>query len=124
MAEFSFRLDKDNTELILSACRQQRARAFEIIGMKAESNAKAEITAKKAIDTGRLRNSITHQVDSSAFVNRVVVGTNVEYGKYVELGTHTPEGAEWRMAPRPFIKPAIEDHISEYQSIIENELRK
>lgn len=117
MAEFSFRLDKDNTELILNACRQQRARAFEIIGQKAESNAKAEITAKKAIDTGRLRNSITHQVDSSAFVNKVIVGTNVEYGKYVELGTY-------KMTARPFIKPSIQDHISEYQSIIENELRK
>lgn len=41
----------------------------------------------------------------------VYVGTNVKYAQYVELGTK-------RMGPRPFLKPAVTDHISEYMDIL------
>lgn len=41
----------------------------------------------------------------------VYVGTNVKYAQYVELGTK-------RMGPRPFLKPAVIDHISEYMDIL------
>ena len=108
-----FTLAEDNSEMLLQACRKQRERAFEIIGMKAEGYAKKKYCP---VDTGRLRNSITHQVDSSIFVNSVTIGTNVEYGKYVEMGTS-------KMEAQPFLKPTIENHLSEYQSILENELK-
>ena len=58
--------------------------------------------------TGRLRNSITGAYDG----NSAQVGTNVEYGPYVELGTS-------KMKERPFIKPAIAEHIDEYKEIFE-----
>jgi HK97 gp10 family phage protein len=39
------------------------------------------------VDTGRLRASITPQVDVSAETVRGIVGSNVTYAPYVELGT-------------------------------------
>lgn len=52
------------------------------------------------VDTGRLRSSITHDMerDSRGLVG--FVGTNVEYGPYVELGTRF-------MRPQPFLRPAL-----------------
>ena len=49
--------------------------------------------------------------------NTVFVGTNVFYAPYVELGTS-------KMKPRPFLKPSVENHISEYKNIIQKELKK
>ena len=85
-------------------------RALEIIGGKAESYAKALCP----VDTGRLRNSITHQQYDK---DTEIIGTNVEYAPYVELGTH-------RMAARPYLRPAAEEHGDEYKQVIINELRK
>lgn len=49
--------------------------------------------------TGRLRNSITHEVASDGLSGRS--GTNTEYAPYQELGTRT-------IPPRPFLFPAFE----------------
>lgn len=49
-------------------------------------------------DTGRLRASISHEVDKSAQVARV--GTNVIYGKFLELGSS-------KMAARPFLRSTL-----------------
>lgn len=48
-------------------------------------------------DTGRLRASIAHEVDGKT----ARVGTNVTYGKFLELGTK-------KMAARPFLRPTYE----------------
>ena len=45
----------------------------------------------------------------------VYIGTNVEYAPYVELGALGRD-------PKPYLKPAVENHIGEYQKIIEGEL--
>jgi len=83
-----------------------KARALEIIGGKAESYAKKLCP----VDTGRLRNSITHQRYDE---NTEVVGSNVEYAPFVELGTH-------KMAARAFLRPAAEGHTAEYMNIIKS----
>lgn len=52
------------------------------------------------VDTGRLRSSITHDlsVDAQGIVARV--GTDVEYGLYLEVGTS-------KMEARPYLRPAL-----------------
>ena len=69
---------------------------------------------KCPVDTGRLRNSITHQVVESE--KAVYIGSNVEYTPYVELGTS-------KQKPQPFLRPAIADHLDEYSAIAKRELQ-
>lgn len=95
---------------VLSAEQAARNRALEIIGGKAESYAKRLCP----VDTGRLRNSITHQQYDD---DTEVIGTNVEYAPFVELGTH-------RQQPKPFLRPAAEGHTAEYKNIIKTEMSK
>ncbi|QQS25153.1 MAG: HK97 gp10 family phage protein [Actinomycetota bacterium] len=53
-----------------------------------------------AVDTGRLRSSITHELGAKGPVLVARVGTNVTYAKHLELGTS-------KMRPRPFLRPAL-----------------
>lgn len=53
-----------------------------------------------AVDTGRLRSSITHDVKVEGDEVIGLVGTATEYGLYLELGTN-------KMAARPFLRPAV-----------------
>ena len=110
-----------------AALRNAKDRALEICGGMAETYAKQLCP----VDTGRLRNSITHvQTDEST----EVIGTNVTYAPFVELGHHQEPGRfvpaigkrlkrEW-VPPKPFLRPAAENHAEEYKRVIENELRK
>ena len=94
----------------LAAEDAARARALEIIGGKAESYAKKLCP----VDTGRLRNSITHQQYDE---HTEVVGTNVEYAPFVELGHHTTSGKP--VQAKPFLRPAAENHTAEYKRIVD-----
>lgn len=139
---FGFEIESDNTDKVLGALNEAKERAMEIIGMNAEKYAKAlcpvgtpESTGKKGYRGGTLRNSITHVSDSES----VTVGTNVVYAPYVELGTgpYFKKPPEWEefdtpessgighgyVKPRPFLGPAIEDHLAEYENIIKEELQ-
>ena len=69
----------DNVADVLKATAEQKLRALEAVGKQAEGDIKDEITDVGAVDTGRLRSSIAHQVDGDS----VVVGTNVNYAVYV-----------------------------------------
>lgn len=87
-----------------NAIKEAKARALEIVGGKAETYAKQ----LAPVDTGNLRNSITHeQLDEDT----EVIGTNVEYAPYQELGTS-------KMPAHPFLRPAAEGHGEEYKAII------
>ncbi len=53
-----------------------------------------------AVDTGRLRASVSHRLGRDSTSLFADIGTNVEYGPYVEFGT--------RRAPaQPFLVPAL-----------------
>lgn len=94
---------------VLAAEAQARAKALEICGGKAETYAKRLCP----VDTGNLRNSITHkQYDE----NTEIIGTNVDYAPYVELGHYTKGGG--KVAAKPFLRPAAENHAAEYREII------
>lgn len=100
----------DNTALVVDEINDAVLRALEQIGMAAEGYAKDLCP----VDTGRLRNSITHTVDEST--GAVYIGTNVEYAPYVELGTV-------KQAAQPFLKPAATDYGQTYRNIMKDELR-
>lgn len=93
--------------------KSKKAKALEIIGGKAESYAKKLCP----VDTGNLRNSITHQQMDE---NTEVIGTNVEYAPYVELGHHKTNGGY--VAPKRFLRPAAMNHADEYKAIIKRVL--
>lgn len=63
---------------------------------------KVEAAAKRLcpVDTGRLRSSVTHETGKDQQGPVARVGTNVEYGPFVELGTS-------RMTAKPFLRPAL-----------------
>ena len=101
---------EDNTDEFRDGLDAALTRALEKVGLVAEGYAKRLCP----VDTGRLRNSITHAMEGS---EAVVIGTNVEYAPYVELGTA-------RQKAQPYLRPAAVDHVSEYREIIEGELRR
>lgn len=102
-------VDEDNTEEASQGIRRAIDRALEEIGLAAEGYAKRACP----VDTGNLRNSITHAVASSE--DAVYVGTNVEYAPYVETGTR-------RTAAQPFLRPAATEHGSTYREILKRNL--
>lgn len=80
------------------------------------------------VDTGNLRDSITHAYSDEGKTVTLLVGTNVYYAPYVELGHHQQPG---RFVPKikkrlvrswvpgkPFLRPAFENHINEIFSLI------
>ena len=100
----------DNSKEIIEAMQQATVRALEKCGLTAEGYAKK----LSPVDTGNLRNSITHTVDDGE--PAAYIWTNVEYAPYVCLGTIL-------MKAQPFLKPSVADHANEYRKIIENELK-
>ena len=100
----------DNSDEVLKAFGEQLGIALEAVGLKAEGYAKR----LAPVDTGRLRNSISHAVDMDE--DRVYIGTNVEYAPYVEMGTV-------KTAAQPFLQPAAQDHADEYMKLAEKFLK-
>lgn len=94
----------------LDALPEQIEQALIAIGMTAETYAKQECP----VDTGRLRNSITHEVDMSE--QAAIIGSNVEYAAYVELGTS-------RQKAQPYLRPAAQNHTSEYKNLAKAALK-
>ena len=102
MADIKF---TSNVNDILSAMEKGKRNALTAIG------ATAETYAKKAtpVDTGRLRNSISHSVDGEA----AYIGSNVEYAPYVELGTS-------RAKAHHMLQKAATEHSAEYKRLAED----
>ena len=99
---------KDNTDDVLSALERAKKRGLEAIGLSAEGHAKKETP----VDTGRLRNSISHATDDEA----AYIGTNVEYAPYVELGARGRPGVH-------MLQRAASEHTDEYKRIMEDALK-
>lgn len=104
---------KLNIKEFQNASKRMINLALKTIGQEAEKNAKAGCP----VDTDTLRGSITNQVleDEQA----VIIGTDVKYGKYVELGEH----AKHKVGGAHFLRNGIVDHIDQYQNILEQYLR-
>ena len=124
-----------NLDAVLNGSQEAIERAMEIIGGMVESFAKNLCP----VNTRVLRNSITHTTEDEG--GTAVIGSDVEYAPYVELGTgqyaeggngrKTPwvykdEKGVWHRTtgkkPKPYLRPAVEDHIKEYEEVLKNEL--
>ena len=123
----------DYSAEVLNEFHDAVLRALERCGEQAEGYAKD----LAPVDTGNLRNSISHKVDDGE--PAVYIGSNTSYAPYVELATgiyaeggrptpwvYQDENGNWHWTrgnkAQPFLKPAVADHANEYQSIIKTEL--
>jgi hypothetical protein len=109
-------------------------------GFLVEASAKRLITELKAVDTGRLRASISTASDTekaelrnpvdnskssdvvsqprkgSGDVSVVRVGTSVEYAPFIVFGTRS-------MSPRDFLTPAVHMNLSRIKSLLVSSLQ-
>lgn len=99
----------DDTGIASEGIKDAIATALEKIGLLAEGYA----IKRCPVDTGRLRGSITHEVDFDG--DAVYIGTNVEYAPYVELGTS-------RQKAQPFLRPAASEHGVQYRKVLKKAL--
>lgn len=134
----------DNSPLLKAELEQKIPTALEAVGLQAEGYAKLAMEGHN--DTGLLRNSITHALGGYAPAigtysadkpkpnkknsgsysgtlpadepnyDKVYIGTNVEYARYVELGTS-------RTDPVGFLKSAMSGHTNEYKKILQTFLK-
>ena len=103
---------KENTDEVLAAFKRAKKRGLEVIGLTAEGHAKKNLYPGHGLDTGRLRNSISHATDDEA----AYIGTNVEYAPYVELGSKGRKGLH-------YLQQAATEHADEYKQLMEDSMR-
>lgn len=95
----------DNSKDVISAMKSQLKQAMEACGKEMEANAKNRVHVR----TGALRDSITHESGDGY----AAVGSDLDYALAEEMrggGGHD------------FIKPAVSEHVSDYESIIKSAL--
>ena len=100
---------EDHSQECIDAKNAAVQKALEMIGLQCEGYAKLICP----VDTGRLRNSLTHAQENET---TEVIGSAVEYAPYVEYGTQ-------RSKAQPYLKPAVTNHVSEYKAIAESCLK-
>lgn len=113
--------------------RQALAQAGAVVESAAKENA--------PVDTGELRNSISYEVNGR---DSVSIGTNLEYGPYIEWGSglFAEEGdgrqdvpwhyqsadGEWHTTsgqhPQPFLRPAFEDTVDDVKRVLAENIKK
>ena len=150
MADMSIRVKVDNTAQAKAEMRHKIRVGLKAAGIQAASAAREEIQkSPKRIDTGLLRNSITHAMDGeSAAIGSYKADKASKYtGKIPDPGTYTgkaekePEGKEAvyigtnvdyaiyvhegtdTMAANRFIKNAVENNAAELIEIIKSQLQ-
>lgn len=138
----------DNTPQLHEALDSWAERVLTIWGMKVQDYAQLLVPTGTADSTGiegyvgsALKQSLTYALDLAK--KTVTIGSNLFYSVYVELGTgifaekgngrKTPWvwkdfNGKWHftrgMAPRPFLRPAVEEHIDELREIAVEEGNK
>ena len=97
-------IDKIMTKYV-SESEKQLIKNMELASIAVEGQAKRNIktiksTENKLVDTARMLNSITHEVLKIKNEIIGIIGTNVTYAKFHELGTSN-------IPARPFLRPAL-----------------
>lgn len=101
----------DNRNTVLETLSVVKKRALMRCGAKVENYAKQDAP----VDTGRLRNSIHHEMENDDTVD---IGTDVEYAVFQELGTSRG------VKEKRFLTNGVRNHVDEFKSIIEEEFRR
>ena len=145
--EFKIEVTKNLTKEVIATLEERTYDALKLMGMQAERNAKLNLEHDpRRIDTGNLRNSITHAIGGEAPAIKTYqgdqpsrydgsvrsgsysgntdrrdvpccyVGTNVEYAPEVHYGTE-------RMAPNYFLRDSVYGHEGEYKEIADHVFR-
>ena len=131
---------ENNSKIVLDEMRKKMEDALYIMGVNSVEGANEAISGASgiapAIDTGRLRASISFitptregankvsaeeaaklkvgdTLKGSADENTVVVGSNVEYAEYVHDGTS-------KMVGRPFLRVGIESVLDKMKRQVQN----
>lgn len=130
---------QDNSDEVLTALNDKMSQALEAMAEKAETYAKGLCP----VDTGRLRNSISHTISGAGAITRTYgdttgrsfgqsigsaadtektafVGTNVEYAVYVE----TDDRKSHPNGQAHFLHDAVANHASEYSQIATSILKQ
>ena len=127
-ATFDFKL-KSNRKEVLRGSEEAVERGLAAIGMRAVTYThRPKERGGTPVDTGRLRNSIAWATASQggggadapsgggADDRTVIIGTNVEYGEFVEEGTSNRK-------PAHMLRNALTDGSDEYARIMEAALK-
>ena len=125
---FNFEL-KSNRKEVLRGSEEAIERGLAAIGMRAVTYThRPKERGGTPVDTGRLRNSIAWATASQggggtdepsgggADDHTVIIGTNVEYGEFVEEGTS-------KRKPAHMLRNALTDGSDEYARIVEAALK-
>ena len=146
-SSISVSIKNDHTKEAFAQIAKRLDDALELCGQQAERNAKINIeNDPRRVDTGLLRNSITHamggekpaitsyrgnnpsqyggtEIPSGSYSgtapnepHSMFIGTNVEYSSYVEFGT-------MRMRANHFLRDSIQGHEKEYKAIIDKVMK-
>lgn len=100
----------DNSEMTLRQKQKAIKQALYVCGGMAEGFAKLDCP----VDTGNLRNSISHTETE----DMAIVGTNVEYAPYVEYN----DNAHHDVGKAHFLRDSIATNLDEYKDIIKSYL--
>lgn len=103
-SSMKFTMSVDNTEQFKKLLDGKKKEILEEAGRFVSGEAKL----RAPVDTGKLRDSLTEQMNGQ---DQVDIGTVVEYSDYVELGTS-------RQDAQPYLLPAFEENIEAIKSIM------
>lgn len=137
MADFTITVQvDDNSAEVQATLKNAIERGLWACGATAEQYAKK----KAPVDTGNLRNSITHREEIGGTSSTMKVGSDVEYAIYQELGTGkfvaggrpTPwmyqdkKTGKWHWTAgnkaHPFIKPSVADNKNRFMELLRESL--
>ena len=135
-----FEIRADNSAEVIRELDSKIEAILEAWGIQGVGAVVDIITSESRVDTGAMRNSISHQVDAGD--KSVYIGTNIEYAIYHELGTgiyleggggrQTPwayqdANGEWHrtrgMKPIHMIKNGVSQSVNDFKSIANDILK-
>ena len=115
-AELKF--DKEVKEIIKKEEREAIPRLQFALAQFLDKVAQVAQTQFVPVRTGRLQASIRSFITKTTLTTvSGVVGTNVEYGKFIEFG-HKTRGGKGFVKARPFLVPAFEKTLPELSQFL------